>query len=249
MTQNNSTEQHSSLSQSLYKELEGLKIRIAFAKIEEDEEALLIHSSEEEHEYDEIAQYRTIRKIHQEIDKKSRQSFVRKTLPLALQVFSGIVLLFFLSLTTAMATSHTVRVKVLTFIINMEDEYTELSLENVSGEYFDVPIEWNGDYYPSLIPPEFMLNEIVHFGNIAYYNSPDDRFLEFREYKEEGYSNIDSETGTVSSISIHGEEGIVVQKEDTVYISWAQDNHFFVIRFDGTIEETRDIAESVRMIR
>ena len=37
MTQNNSTEQNSSLSQSLNNELEGLKIRIAFAEIDEDE--------------------------------------------------------------------------------------------------------------------------------------------------------------------------------------------------------------------
>ena len=37
MNQNNSTEQNSSLSHSLYNELEGLKIRIAFAEIDEDE--------------------------------------------------------------------------------------------------------------------------------------------------------------------------------------------------------------------
>lgn len=249
MTQNNSTEQHSSLSQSLYKELEGLKIRIAFAKIEEEEESLKAPSSVADHKYDEIAQHRTIRIIHQEFDKKSRRYFVRKTLPRALQVFAGVVLLFFLSLTAATATSHAVRVKVLTFIINMEDTYTELSLENIDDDFFEVPIEWKGTYYMSYIPDGFNLDEIDANINAAYFYSIDGRQLEFRESSENNYVNIDTETSIINEAYIHGSKGLIIVKNNTVNISWSQDNHFFVIRYDGSIEEAQRIAENVRMIR
>lgn len=248
MSHINSTERNSSLCQFLYKELEVLKIRIAFARIEEDEEALSIPSSETECEYDEIAQNRTIRSIHQEIDKIARRRFVSKTLPRALHVFAGIVLFFFLSLTVATAASHTVRVKILTFIINMEDTYTELSLESLDNKFFDVPAAWKGDYYPSIIPTGFQLSDISPFNNIVYYDSVDGRIFEFREYSDSNYTNIDTESSDVNSISINGSEGILVQKGNTIYISWALDNHFFVIRFDGNIEEAKSIADNVRMI-
>lgn len=250
MTHTTSSEQHTSLSQSLYKELEGLKIRIAFAKIEEDEEKLLAApTSVGEHEYDELAQHRTMRRIHQELDMRARRYFVRKTLPRALQVFAGVVLFFFLSLTVATAASHTIRVKVLTFIINMEDEYTELSLENLNDEFFDVPSEWKGAYFLSYVPKGFKLNEIDSSFHIAYYSSIDNRQLEFRESREGYYLNIDTESSTVYEVCIHGSNGLLVQKDNTIYITWPQDNYFFVVRYDGSVEEAKQIAESVRMIR
>lgn len=250
MTHTTSSEQHTSLSQSLYKELEGLKIRIAFAEIEEDEEeSLAVPTSAGEQEYNELAQHRTMRRIHQELDKRSRQYFVKKALPRALQVFAGVVLFFFLSLTVATAASHSVRVKILTFIIRMEEEYTELSLENTNEEYFDVPVDWKGSYFISCIPDGFKFVEIDQNLNIAYFYSHDGRQLEFNESGESNYTNIDTEASTMSELFIHGAKGLLVKKGETVYITWSQDNRFFVIRYDGSVQEAIRVAESVRMIR
>lgn len=249
MTQINSSEQTSSLSQSLYKELEGLKIRIAFSEIEEDEvKSLAAPTNVGEQEYNELAQHRTIRRMHQELDKRSRRFFVRKTLPRTLQVFAGVVLFFFLSLTVATATSHTIRVKVLTFIINMEDEYTELSLEDINDEFFEVPREWRGMFYLSYIPDGFILDEIDSTFNTAYYCALDGRQLEFKESSEEYYINIDTEASTANYVLIHGAKGLMATNGKTVHITWPQDNHFFVIRYDGSIDEAQHIAEGVRLI-
>ena len=106
MTQNNSTEQNSSLSQSLYNELEGLKIRIAFAEIDEDElnEYERNPSSVSESDYSDAAQKKALKLIERKLNKHLIKRFIRKTLPHTIQVVAITLLLFFIGLATAVAT-------------------------------------------------------------------------------------------------------------------------------------------------
>lgn len=249
MTQNNSTEQNSSLSQSLYNELEGLKIRIAFAEIDEDElnEYERNPSSVSESDYSDAAQKKTLKLIEHKLNKRLRKQFVLKTLPRTLHIVTITLLLFFIGLTTAIATVRPVRLRILDFIARIEDNYSEISLVN-DIDYAIVPSEWKGEYYPVYIPGAFKLSHIDGIFNIVYYTAMDDRVLQFSEYADSDYSNFSIDENNAFDITINGNTGIAMTDGGSTIITWCIDDTYLYLHFSGDFDEAKRIAESVRLI-
>lgn len=249
MTQNNSTEQNSSLSHSLYNELEGLKIRIAFAEIDEDElnEYERNPSSVSESDYSDAAQKKTLKLIEHKLNKRLRKQFVLKTLPRTLHIVTITLLLFFIGLTTAIATVRPVRLRILDFIARIEDNYSEISLVN-DIDYAIVPSEWKGEYYPVYIPGAFKLSHIDALFNMANYTSTDDRILQFGEYSDADYSNFSIDEENAFEISINDNAGIAMTDEDGTTITWCVNDTYLYLYFSDDFEEAERIAESVQLI-
>lgn len=249
MTQNNSTEQNSSLSHSLYNELEGLKIRIAFAEIDEDElnEYERNPSSVSESDYSDAAQKKTLKLIEHKLNKRLRKQFVLKTLPRTLHIVTITLLLFFIGLTTAVATVRPVRLMILDFIARIEDNHSTISLAN-DIDYAVVPSEWKGKYYPSYIPESFGLSRIDSFYNIVYYTSKDDQVLEYSEFVDADYSNIDIDQEDAFGITVNESLGLAMSNGEGTTITWCIDDTYLYLRFSGDLDEAKRIAESVRLI-
>lgn len=249
MTQSNSTEQNSSLSQFLYNELEGLKIRIAFAEIDEDElnEYERNPSSVSESDYSDAAQKKTLKLIEHKLNKRLRKQFVLKTLPRTLHIVTITLLLFFIGLTTAVATVRPVRLMILDFIARIEDNHSTISLAN-DIDYAVVPSEWKGKYYPSYIPESFGLSRIDSFYNIVYYTSKDDQVLEYSEFVDADYSNIDIDQEDAFGITVNESLGLAMSNGEGTTITWCIDDTYLYLRFSGDLDEAKRIAESVRLI-
>lgn len=249
MTQNNSTEQNSSLSHSLYNELEGLKIRIAFAEIDEDElnEYERNPSSVSESDYSDAAQKKTLKLIEHKLNKRLRKQFVLKTLPRTLHIVTITLLLFFIGLTTAIATVRPVRLRILDFIARIEENYSEISLVN-DIDYAIIPSEWKGEYYPVYIPGAFKLSHIDALFNMANYTSTDDRILQFGEYSDADYSNFSIDEENAFEIAINDNAGIAMTDEDGTTITWCVNDTYLYLYFSDDFEEAERIAESVQLI-
>lgn len=249
MTQNNSTEQNSSLSHSLYNELEGLKIRIAFAEIDEDEfnEFERNPSSVSESDYSDAAQKKALKLIEHKLNKRLRKRFVMKTLPRTLHFITITLLLFFIGLTTAVATVRPVRLRILNFIAQIEENYSEISLAN-DIDYAIVPSEWKGKYYPSYIPASFELSLIDDFFNIVHYTSKDDQVLEFSEFENTDYSSINVYEENAIDITINDSSGIAMSNGENTIITWCIEDTYLYLHFSGNLNEAKRIAESVRLL-
>lgn len=248
MDQQTGHENHE-MSCALYEELAALKIRIAFAEIDEDELAEFDRdlSSVSEGYYSDAAQKRTLKLIERKLNKRLRRQFVSKTLPHTLQIVTISLLLFFIGLTTAIATVQPVRLRVLDFITKIEENYSEISLFNDIDNAI-VPSEWKGQCYPSYIPAEFAFSHVDDFYNIVYYRTKDDRILQFSEYVGDDYSNIDIDEENAVDISINGSLGIAMTNGEDITISWCVDDIYLYLYFSGNLDEAKRIVESVRLL-
>lgn len=238
------------MSRALYEELAALKIRIAFAEIDEDELAEFDRdlSSVSEGGYSEAAQKRTLKLIERKLNKRLRRRFIAHTLPHTLHVVTVVLLLFFIGLTTAVATVRPVRLRVLDFIAKIEEGYSEISFFNDIDNAV-VPSEWKGKYYPSFIPVEFTLSHIDEFYNAAYYISKDERVLQFHELDDSVYSNVDIDEGSAFDITINGYNGIVMTDNESTTITWCINDIYLDLYYSGNLDEAKRIAESVQLIQ
>lgn len=238
------------MSRALYEELAALKIRIAFAEIDEDELAefdrdLLSVSSESG--YSEAAQKRTLKLIERKLNKRLRRRFIAQTLPHTLHVVTAVLLLFFMGLTAAVATVRPVRLRILDFIAKIEESYSEISLVN-DIENVIVPPEWKGKYYPVYIPVEFALSHIDDLFNIVCYTAKDDRVLQFSEYEDAIYTNVDIDQENSFDITINESSGLAMSNGEDTTITWCIDNTYLYLHFSGNLDEAKRIAESVKLI-
>ncbi len=237
------------MSRALYEELAALKIRIAFAEIDEDELAEFDRdlSSVTGGGYSEAAQKHTLKLIERKLNKRLRRQFIAHTLPHTLHVVTAVLLLFFIGLTTAVATVRPVRLRVLDFIARIEESYSEISFYNDIDNAV-VPSEWRGKYYPAFIPEPFEFSHIDSLFSIAYYNTKDGRAFQFSEFSDADYSNINIDNGNAFDITINNSSGIAISNGEYTNITWSIGDTYLYLHFSGNLDEAKRIAESVQLI-
>ena len=111
-----------------------------------------------------------------------------------------------------------------------------------------MPSEWKGKYYPSYIPESFGLSRIDSFYNIVYYTSKDDQVLEYSEFVDADYSNIDIDQEDAFGITVNESLGLAMSNGEGTTITWCIDDTYLYLRFSGDLDEAKRIAESVRLI-
>lgn len=235
------------LSNALYRELEALKIRIAFAELGEDELAEAENAPAVDAEYSESAQKRTLKVIQRQMNRRMRKRFLRETLPRTTNIVAAVLLVFFVGLTTATATVRPVRLKVMEFIAKIEENYSTVSLTSNENDCL-APAEWEGEYYPTYIPSDFVLSDVNIDDNVVGYTAEDDRVLEFCESGADIYANYDLGGEGCFDISISGKEGIAKVDDEQTTMVWGDNNVCFYLFFSGDIEEAKRVAWSVQRI-
>lgn len=250
MSQNQVHENHE-MSHALYEDLAALKIRIAFAEISEaeldDYDREL--SSISESDYSEAAQKRALILIERKLNKQLSKRFIRKTLPHTLQIVALSLLLFFIGLTTAVATVRPVRLRIMDFIAQIEENYSTVGIGYNDNDKPFVPEEWKGKFYPYYIPDGFSLTFVDSLYAAAYYSASDDRVLQFCEYEESIYTNIDMSIDNAYEISINEHSGIAMEDEDGTSIAWNIDDTYLTLYFSGDMETAKLIACNVIKIK
>lgn len=238
------------MSHALYEDLAALKIRIAFAEISEAEldEYDRELSSVYESDYSEAAQKKALKLIERKLNKQLSKRFIRKTLPRSLQIVTVALLLFFIGLTTAVATVRPIRLKIMDFIAQIEENYSAVCLIYSENEEAIVPEEWKGKYYPSYIPDEFMLAHIDNLFNMVHYTAMEVQVMQFAEYTDADYSNFNIDEENAFDITVNDHTGIAMIDEDGTTITWYTDDAYLYLFFSGDFDEAKRIAESVRLI-
>lgn len=197
------------------------------------------------------AQRRTFRRVEQALRKRQFRHFAVKALPKMATISAAMLLVAFIGLTAAIATVHSVRVRVMRLLIDIEDEYTALSLIEDENSAFSVPAQWNGSRYPSYIPKGFELARIDPWVDDcdAYYQNEKGQALSFSEMGEKSFTNIDTEGATIDSVDINGKSALLSKKGETIFIAWSDFDRYFVLNMDGDEETAVKIARSVKKVK
>jgi hypothetical protein len=194
-----------------------------------------------------------VQKISRCFHRQKTRTFFYDTLPKVGRIAAVVIAALAVAGGVALAASHTVRVQVMKMLVNVEKEYTELSLVEDTDASFDVPAEWEGGYYPSYIPEGYAVDSVISvpdYSMVEYVNINSDKVgIDFSECGEGAESNIDTENATIESITVGGNDGFLATKENHVSIYWDNGQEYFILQTtDIAREEAVSIAESVRSV-
>ena len=197
---------------------------------------------------------KNLARIHRYFRLQRTRTFFRQTLPKIGQIAAILIAVITIAGGVAIATSHTIRVQVMKLLVQIEEQYTELSLVEDPEASFEIPSEWSGEYYPSYIPENFEASTVISFpGNhfVKFINSASAAMqITFYEYGNSALANIDTENAITQPITIGNDDGFITIKDDSRYIYWDNGRVFFVLQTNGIVEsETLQIAQSVRRVK
>ncbi|MDO4388350.1 MAG: DUF4367 domain-containing protein [Eubacteriales bacterium] len=236
-------------SQEAYQEeLMALKIKMALEKEQQDEIARMQAACEKDFELQQFflkTQPQSLRKIQRSADRARYKRFFTTPLPRAAGIAVCLMLTLFLALGVAVASSKTVRVSLTKYVMNVGRDFASFRFEE-TGKYVDVPVEWEGQYYPSYLPEGSELQS-VDWCSVTY-TYPDGNTLEFSEMDNHTTANYNTENTTVETINIHGQEGLLMKDSSRITVIWSEGSHMFSVDYTGGITETLKIAESVILI-
>lgn len=233
-------------SQEAYQEeLLALKIKMALEKEQQDEIARMQAACEKDSELQLFflkTQPQALRKIQRAADRARYKRFFTTPLPRAAGIAVCLMLTLFLALGVAVASSKTVRVSLTKYVMNVGRDFASFRFEE-TGKYVDVPVEWEGQYYPSYLPEGGELRTVSM--NSVYYDYSDGRILEFAEMDQNWFGNLDTENAIVEDITVHGHAALLIQKDIWNTVVWSEGNYAFLVDYTGSSDETIEIAESV----
>lgn len=243
--------QERSRKKELYDQHEELLFRIALLEMNEEESERLEQDASLDHEMEQFflkTQASTLHLISRVTRTQNLLRVLKTGLPRVTRFAAAFLLTVFISVSVAFAAVPEFRVSVLRFLINITDQYTELSLVRDSDSLIEIPEGWKGKYYPSFIPQGFELQYgSARFDRVQYQNALGD-WLSFSELDTSTEANIDTEDAEITHILINGQPAILSEKEGRVKIAWTILNDYFVLTFDGDAETAMEIVKSVKII-
>ena len=153
----------------------------------------------------------------------------------------------------ALATSPYVRIQIMRLLANVTPEYTELSF-SVERE-MNIPAEWQGIYYPSVVPEKSYISFLVSdetSSRVTYsvettYN---DWILSFTEYDEPVDIRIDTEGSIQISSIINGHEVSITERDGLISLYWNDGQHLLILQTqNSSLSETITYASNIIMIK
>lgn len=175
--------------------------------------------------------------IQQHFRRQRTRVFFRKTLPRIGQIAAIVVAVVSVAGSVAIATSHTLRVQVMQLLVNIEEEYTELKLQEDPAASFDIPAEWGGENYPSFIPQGFALGAVhsnPSYSSVSYTDTTGaGRKINFSELGDSAESNLDTEDAALEPLLINGHQGTLVIKNKKISAFWEDGRHYFILITEG----------------
>lgn len=153
----------------------------------------------------------------------------------------------------ALATSSYVRIQVMRLLANVTPEYTELSF-SVERE-MNIPAEWQGMYYPSVVPENSHVSflESNEYFSYVYYSremSSNEWLLLFTEYYDDENVRIDTENSSQISTIISGHEISIIEKDELITVYWSDGQRLLVLQTQNcSLSETITYASNVIMVK
>jgi len=227
----------------LREEYEEALIKLAMSSFAEREGQRLMRENEElknDPLYQPTAEAE--RKFKRTINRHYYKQKTRNFLQTSYQHLNKVAIAFLITLillATSVLTVEAVRIKVLNFFINVQQEYTEIGLKEKSGEENleeedmiskNVPSNWKNTYAPLDIPAGYSINNSVNednFKTIEYANGRNEMII-YQQFDEQVISNIDTEKAdSIKEITVQGQKGLLINKDGKRTITWSNDTKVF----------------------
>ncbi len=249
---NNNREQ---VRKKLYEEYEDSLFRLVMHDVAAKEGQLFLEEAEK------LRNDPEFQPSQQEVQKFSRQvnAHFKKTKAYARRIRAWQVLnkaaiamlIVLLILGTTVMTVQAVRVRVLNFLVDIQQEYTSFQLkDSSSGSKVDnTTIDWHQAYVPTNIPDGYEVSSIsdgkllktIEFKNLQ------GSFITYTELNKDTKPALDTENASiVKAVSISGYEGTLVVKNSLSTVIWAMNDRIFMIRGEIDEELAIKMAEGVK---
>lgn len=187
-----------------------------------------------------LARYdaKALRLIEKSAERAQMKRLFKRTLPRIAQIAAVWIAAAVLVGGAAIAASQTVRVKLMKLLVENTPEYTSLQIVEDSETYIDVPAEWDGEYFPSVVPEGLIMRDVDTDWTRVTYTFPDSFLLQFA-YSEttDATVNIDSEDAVLKPVRVWGYEGTMIIKEDRIHTYWFDGKTLFELFVRGHSEE------------
>lgn len=193
----------------------------------------------------------TIKKAIGNAVRKAGRPQNRRTVLRILQAAAILIAIFAIVTTTAAATVPAFRAQVMTLLFTIEENYTEVQLQKSSDNGFDLPPDWEGEYFPYYIPKGFELYEVDQHGGSydALFYDAEGNLLEFCENNYSTVITVDTEDATNEYMQLNNSLCLISTKADRIMIVWMHKDKYFDLTFYGDKNEAITIAESVMHIK
>jgi hypothetical protein len=251
---NNSPEQ---IRKKLYEEYEDSLFKLVMHDVAEKEGQLFLEEKEKlKDDPAFLPSKEAVQKFSQLLDahlKKPKAYARRQHILKALNKVAVVMLIVLVILCTTVVTVQAVRVKVLNFLMDIQQEYTSFELKkNDNGlEGGGAAIDWHNAYVPTYIPDGYKVSDSSNseFLRRIEFRNPQGSFITYMELSKGNKPALDTENAsTIETVSINGHEGTVVVKNSLVTIIWSMNDRMFMIRAQTEKDMAVKMAEGVKYI-
>jgi len=251
---NNSSEQ---VRQRLYEEYEDSLFKLIMHDAAEKEGRLFLEEKEKlENSPEFLPSLGAIQKFSQQLDaqlKSSKAYARRRRMGQALNRAAVAMLIVMVIFFTTVATVEAVRVRILNFLMDIQQEYTSFQLKDSSSgsEGDSATIDWHQAYVPTYIPDGYAVSATSQNENYKKIESTNSQgsLITYLELSAGHTPALDTENASVfEGVSINGHEGALVVKNSLATIIWSMHDRMFIIQAPIEKDMAVKIAEGVKYI-
>ncbi len=146
-----------------------------------------------------------------------------------------------------------VRVRVLNFLMDIQQEYTSFQLKDSSSgpEGASAIIDWHQAYVPTYIPDGYEISATSQNENYKKieFTNPQGSLITYMELSAGHKPAVDTENASVfEAVIINGHEGTLVVKNSMATIIWSMHDRMFIIRGQMEKDTAVKMAEGVKYI-
>jgi hypothetical protein len=181
----------------------------------------------------------------------NQRRFLKKTKVVVLmkRVLVASVVIGLITFTATMS-SDAFRVRLLNLVVETKERFTAVSVDSdpPTMGITATPQEWQNEQYPTYIPEGYDFSEVREFGMIKMieFMNADGKTIVFSRSSVDAEYQLNSEGGTVSDITINGNEGILIDNQGLVIVYWHDAQYSYVVHGEEDVDTMLKVAESVR---
>ncbi|MBN2285978.1 MAG: DUF4367 domain-containing protein [Tissierellales bacterium] len=184
--------------------------------------------------------------------KKRRKDEKRKKMLTDFRRFSQkaavIVLVILTAMSAVIFSVEAIRVRVLNFFMEKNEKYTEVRIDSNNGKLTPVQ-DWDSYYSPEYLPEGYFFSEASDGGliKVLEYTDGVNQIVITQGGSDSGIQ-LDTEDAVVTEVTIDGNEGLLVIKDDWTMLFWHNDDSSFTIYGRINEEEIIKISENIKKV-
>ena len=164
------------------------------------------------------------------------------------KIAAALILCIAVAVPIAVAAIEPVRVQLMELLIDIQDDYTRLSLKHVGGENRSVPDEWMGEYFPMYLPDGMEFHYIDEVTAFFLLRNSGGQYVEFFECAETEAVQVNTENAHISYEFLNNVSYFIAERGDDLTIVWSDNQKYFVVISNLPKQEILRIAGSVLKI-